>query len=402
MRVLFTFAGGSGHADPLVPIAHAAEAAGHTVAFSGRRSAGALLEAHGFSLFGDPERPASDPPTITPLLDVDMEREYRVLREGYAGRIARERLTRVLGVCGEWRPDVIVCDEVDFGGMLGAEQIGIPHATVLVIAAGSFVRPDVVAEPLDALRAERGLPPDPRFAMPSRHLVLSPTPPSFRDPAHPLPPRALSLRPSVVGSSGTAVATPWLADLADTPTVYLTLGTVFNMESGDLFARVLSGLHELPVSVVVTVGPRLDPGSFGPQPETVHIERYIAQSDLLPHCDLVINHGGSGSVIGALAHGLPMVVLPMGADQPLNPAGASSSASGSRSTPSGPHRDPSGRPWPPSWMTRATVAPPNGSGTRSPPFPGRMRPCPSSSGSRTANARRRREVRVHPHGRMPR
>ena len=47
----------------------------------------------------------------------------------------------------------------------------------------------------------------------------------------------------------------------------------------------------------------------------MHIERYVPQSLLLPHCDLVVNHGGSGSVIGALAHGLPLVVLPMGADQ---------------------------------------------------------------------------------------
>jgi UDP:flavonoid glycosyltransferase YjiC (YdhE family) len=35
---------------------------------------------------------------------------------------------------------------------------------------------------------------------------------------------------------------------------------------------------------------------------------------------MVVSHGGSGSVMGALAHGLPMVVIPMGADQPLNAA----------------------------------------------------------------------------------
>ncbi len=78
---------------------------------------------------------------------------------------------------------------------------------------------------------------------------------------------------------------------------------------------MLAGLRELPATVVVTVGRNLDPERFGPQPDNVHIERYIAQSVLLPHCDLVVNHGGSGSVIGALAHGLPVVVLPMGADQ---------------------------------------------------------------------------------------
>ena len=45
---------------------------------------------------------------------------------------------------------------------------------------------------------------------------------------------------------------------------------------------------------------------------------YLPQATLLPHCDLVVSHGGSGSVIGALAHGLPSVLIPIGADQPAN------------------------------------------------------------------------------------
>ena len=106
-----------------------------------------------------------------------------------------------------------------------------------------------------------------------------------------------------------------MSHLPDRPTVYFTLGTIFNQESGDLFDRVLAGLRELPATVVVTVGRSLDPQRFDPQPANVHIERYVPQSLLLPHCDLVVNHGGSGSVIGALSHGLPLVVLPMGADQ---------------------------------------------------------------------------------------
>jgi MGT family glycosyltransferase len=106
-----------------------------------------------------------------------------------------------------------------------------------------------------------------------------------------------------------------LSQLPDRPTVYVTLGTIFNTESGDLFSRVLSGLREFEATVVVTVGRNIDPERFGPQPDNVRIERYIPQSVLLPHCDLVVNHGGSGSVIGALAHGVPLVLLPMGADQ---------------------------------------------------------------------------------------
>lgn len=153
--------------------------------------------------------------------------------------------------------------------------------------------------------------------MPSRHLVLSPFPPSFRDPTYPLPPTAFSIRPEASAPAG---APAWLSGLSHKPLVYFTLGTVLNVESGDLFSRVLAGLRELPVNVVVTVGRQIDPESFGPQPANVRIERFIPQSALLPHCDLVVNHGGSGSVIDALAYGLPVVVIPMGADQSLNAA----------------------------------------------------------------------------------
>ena len=55
---------------------------------------------------------------------------------------------------------------------------------------------------------------------------------------------------------------------------------------------------------------------LGAQPAHVRAERFVPQSEELPHCDLVISHGGSGSVLGALAHGLPQLLLPLGADQP--------------------------------------------------------------------------------------
>jgi UDP:flavonoid glycosyltransferase YjiC (YdhE family) len=314
---LFTFAGGSGHAYPLLPIASAARAAGHTVAFASGMSTTPEVEARGYTMLGKSVIASDIPQTITPLVELDMERQYRVLRDHFAGRWARFQATRVLELSAEWQPDLIVCDEVDFGSMIAAERLGLPHATVLVIAAGSFVRADVVADTLDTLRAEHGLPPDPSLAMPSRHLVLSPFPPSFRDPAYPLPPTAFSIRPE---AAAPADAPPWLAGLSDKPLVYFTLGTVFNTESGDLFSRVLVGLRELPVNVIVTVGTQVDPQTFGPQPDNIRIEQFIPQSALLPHCDLMVNHGGSGSVIGALAHGLPMVVIPMGADQALNAA----------------------------------------------------------------------------------
>ena len=65
--------------------------------------------------------------------------------------------------------------------------------------------------------------------------------------------------------------------------MYFTLGTVFNVESGDLFERVLAGLRELPINVIATVGREIDPAEFGPQPANIQIAQYISQSVVLPH-----------------------------------------------------------------------------------------------------------------------
>jgi len=319
-RMLFTFAGGTGHFLPLVPLARAAEEAGHLVAFGGQAGMLSVIEQGGFSAFdtGGPTLLATS--ERTPLLELDMERELRAVREGYAGRTARERADAVLQLCETWRPDVVVCDEMDFGALVAAERAEIPYATVVCIGSGSFVWPELVTEPLNELRAMYGLPPDSELVMLRRYLVLAPFPPSFRDPANPLPPTGHTIRPVLADAAAGEVEPAWLAELTVRPIVYFTLGTIFNLESGDLFERVLAGLSELPVSVVVTVGRELEPEALGPQPANVRVDQYVPQSLLLPHCELVVSHAGSGSVIGALAHGLPMVLLPIGADQPLNAA----------------------------------------------------------------------------------
>lgn len=319
MRFLFTFAGGSGHLEPLVPIARAAAAAGHTVAFAGRPWMAPKVEAAGFPAFAAGSDVGLTPRRL-PLAPIDLERDMRAVGSGFGRRIARARATDLLTLCASWRPDLLVCEELDYGAMIAAERLGLPHATVEVLAAGSFVRTEHVAGPVGDVRAEHGLPPDPELAMPARHLVLSPFAPAFRDPAFPPPPTARAMRLTPRDAVVPKSKPPWPAPLCRGPTVWLTLGTIYNMESGDLFQRALEGLSTLPIHVVATVGDDFDPSELGPQPAHVHVARFLPQAEVLPHSHLVVSHGGSGSVTGALAHGLPMLLLPLGADQPLNAA----------------------------------------------------------------------------------
>lgn len=312
MRVLFTFAGGNGHFRPLVPIARALTEAGHTLAFTGEPLMVPVVEAAGFAAFPSGPNLGSDGER-RPLLAVDRDREDADLRDGFVRRTAPRRAEDVLALCGDWAPDLLVCDEADHGAMIVAEMLGLPQATVLVIAAGSLIRADLVDDALNEVRAAYGLPPQRNLEMTHRHLVLSPFPESFRDPRFPLPPTAHLFHTPVPGRGPVP---GWKVE--GRPAVYFTLGTIFNTESGDLFARVLAGLREVDATCVVTVGRHIDPAEFGPQPEHVHIARYLPQDDVLPYCDAAITHGGSGSLLGAIEHGLPMVLVPMGADQPYN------------------------------------------------------------------------------------
>lgn len=318
MRFLFTFTGGSGHFLPTLSIARALRQRGHDIAYACQEGMVERVAAEGLTAFPTGGRTLLDPSERRPLVQLDRAAEERVLHN-FARRHARERTPRILDVAGSWQPDVIVRDEMDFGAAVAAESLGLPHASVVVLAAGGMLRGDLVADPLTALRADFGLGADPNVEMLHRYLTLVPVPPSYRDPRDILPSTAHHIRPAVLDTyPGDPSRVGTVAARRGRPLVYFTLGTIFHQESGDLFGRVLAGLAGLPIDVIVTVGHEIDPRELGEQPAHVRVERFLSMEELLPRCDAVVSHAGSGSVIASLAFGLPSVLLPMGADQPFN------------------------------------------------------------------------------------
>ena len=181
------------------------------------------------------------------------------------------------------------------------------------------MRQDVVGEALDEVRTGLGLAADPELRRMRGDLVIDPTPPGYRDPADPLRGPVVRVRLTTATPAAAAASPPpWPVTRPGRPAVYVTLGTVFNLESGDLFQRVLEAVADHDGDVLVTVGRDLDPAVLGSRPAHVHVERFVPQAAVLPHVAAVVSHAGSGSVLGALTHGRPMVLLPMGADQPWN------------------------------------------------------------------------------------
>ena len=308
-----SFVGGLGHLAPLLPLARAARDAGHEVAIAGSGGLVPVIEEAGFTAFATSPRPHHTQTTGSqerqPLESVDARETEAEFARNFADRGARRMAGAMPEVIREFRPDLVLRDETDLGTTIAAELADVPVATHVVLASGLLVRPELVAPLLDVVRAEHGLAPDPDLSRLTSGLVLSDAAPSFRSPAAPLPLVPTHYRSTAVREPGSR---------AGRPRIYVTLGTIFNSGSGDLFERLLAGLAGLGADVVATVGRGMDPADLGPQPAHVRVERFVPQDEVLPEVDLVVSHGGSGSLMATLAHGLPSLLLPLGADQPHN------------------------------------------------------------------------------------
>ena len=75
----------------------------------------------------------------------------------------------------------------------------------------------------------------------------------------------------------------------------------------------------LAVRGLVTLGPALDPAQFK-APANVRLEAFIPHSAVLPHAQAMVTQCGLGTLMKALAHGVPLVCLPLVGDQPDNAA----------------------------------------------------------------------------------
>src|SRR5581483_6720695 len=97
-----------------------------------------------------------------------------------------------------------------------------------------------------------------------------------------------------------------------------TLGTVYN-KGRRLRAAMLKALGNLDADVLMTLGRDVDPAEIEKdRPPNVRLERYVPQSLVLERAALVVSHGGLGTMLGAIYAGVPMVVISIGADQPMN------------------------------------------------------------------------------------
>jgi UDP:flavonoid glycosyltransferase YjiC (YdhE family) len=213
----------------------------------------------------------------------------------------------VLACARETTPDLVVGETYALAGPLVAAAVGVPFVQHLL---GPLVAPDVLELGNDAISPlwqDLGLS-APGFAGLYEHLTVEICPPSLETRSVP---RGTSIR---VRPSPLPVTPP---RTQGRPLVYVSFGTTF-MSSVELFQMVLDGLADADVDVLVTVGNDGDPDAMERVPPNATVERFVPQGALLPRCAAVVHHAGGGTMFGALAHGLPQVAIPQGADNFVN------------------------------------------------------------------------------------
>jgi UDP:flavonoid glycosyltransferase YjiC (YdhE family) len=231
----------------------------------------------------------------------------------FAGVAAPAKVPDLVRIVDEWDPQLVVHDAIDFAAPIAAAGAGLPWVSHSFGALQprefwSLAR-ELVAPAWKAWNVDLEATAD-MFGF----VYLDICPPSFQAfDADGIGVRQL-LRPVPFDAPHGEETPQWFSELPDRPTVYVTMGTIFNDTPG-VFETILTGLGESAVNVVVTVGLDRDPRELGALPENVHVERWIPQSQVFGRCDAVVCHGGSGTTLAALAYGLPLLVLPQGANQ---------------------------------------------------------------------------------------
>ena len=317
-RVLFTLQPGDGHLPPMLPLSRALRAAGHEVVFAtspafvsrveevGERAVPAgrgWLLSDGPSQPAEPRYPGERPPTFFARL--------------FLGEVAAGMADDLLDIVDDLAPDVIVRDPVEFAGAAVAVRRGVPLATFEltfpldhhVMTTTGDLHDD--AE-LQRLRDRVGLPPSPDPDWFLGQLQIGTFPAGYGEPAEPHGQR-LTIGAHTQAPPATAPVPSWLEGLDDA--VYVTFGTVFARAFPEVLTAAAVGASRVGAPTVVSTGNVEPPVGLAATGEAaLRVERFVPQDAVLRRCAAAVIHGGTGTTLGALAHGVPVVVIPLGAD----------------------------------------------------------------------------------------
>ncbi len=299
----------------MLPLARAALAQGHEVVFTtGAQFLPALRELglstaavgmsipEGYAAAGVGERRP----------EPGSEAWQELITRVFADRLSRRFAADLKPVLAETEPDLVVHEAGNHGAGIAALRAGIPG----ICHGFGLAAPDDFGDfgpTLRAVAAEFGvrLPAGELRALGNPFLDVAPK--SLQDPEFADRVQRIPLRPVPFAEPGEPPAFG-----GGRPLIYLTLGTAFG--DAEVLGQAIGGLAALDADVLVAAGPSVEPAALGELPANVSVHTWLPQAELLDRIDLVVHHGGSGTMLAAAGAGLPQLLLPRGADQFRNAA----------------------------------------------------------------------------------
>jgi UDP:flavonoid glycosyltransferase YjiC (YdhE family) len=307
----------AGHVHPLLPLALALQQRGHEVLYAVHAEYHAAIERRGLETAAAGLSSGDRRARLGEVVDLQTlpPRELPDFMFPYGfGAIAMPVMAADLRtIAASWPPDLMIHDAAELAAPLVAAQLGIRHATHSFGTTVPLPRVAKAGDLTAELWTEAGLT-QPPYAGLFDDLYVDIRPPSL--PGH--PPHGtevLQERPVSLDTVGGA-APPIVTTDDGRPLVYVTFGTIFNDRR--VLALVVDAIAGLDLRALVTTGKPETAASFERLPDNITVTSYVPQHLVLPHCDLVVSHAGSGTFLAALSAGLPQLCLPQGADQFLN------------------------------------------------------------------------------------
>jgi UDP:flavonoid glycosyltransferase YjiC (YdhE family) len=314
VKIMFASLGAYGHLYPMMPLALACADAGHEAVI-----------ATGPPFLG--QLPLPTVPGYPPDLELDWAIQEARRRHPdlhgqdfsmamFADVTAEFATPTMIEQCERVHPDLVIYEGMHTGAGVAATVLGIP-AAAYAIALASFIygrlHSATVSYQRDTWLQRNRTPPEGNGLLAA--ALINPAPPTVRQTdgtgVPTIPIRSIAYNEPSAGVPG------WLDGRPTRPRIYLTLGTV-SFGAVEVLNRAIAEIAPLEVDILVTVGPDGEPAALGEVQDNVHVERFVAQSAVLPLVDLIVHHGGTGTVLSALEVGLPQLLLPQGADQFFN------------------------------------------------------------------------------------
>lgn len=285
-NVLFITWDGGGNVPPALGIATELQSRGHHVRVMGHPAQRQQVKAVGLDCTAfHTARPFAAVDNSTPI-------DYAgVFGDRAMGRDVVEELRRQPA-------DIVVIDCILFGAMEAVAAHGVPYVVLEHMYDAYLVRkwlrgPMGIAMALKRIPARRLL-----DAAAARLVACLPE----------LDPSGTGRRPRNLRFTGPVVAGAPAAPTA--PTVLVSLSTVNFPGQARAMQNILDALGTLEVRGVATVGPAIGIENLA-APPNVELRGFVPHAELLPTLSMVIGHGGHATTMAALAHDLPVLVMPM-------------------------------------------------------------------------------------------